>query len=143
MTDSPVNPVYRVKQDPYAHKGKHPTGKPESEWDSHERMLYSPLPGYLEPFQCKCDGPEILRYSLLNDDERSWIQKMMKTGMTIDDRIARLEPLGHFCAKCKLAIGYTVFNAVRTCEGCGFIYLPKPEKGTYPIKFFLCERCDV
>lgn len=139
-----MNPVFSVSKNQWAHKGVHPEGKPQSEWDEHERMLYSPLPAYLEPFQCSCEEPIPLGYTAeLHTDHQEWLTSVWKTGMSIDDRIVRAAPIGMFCGECLLAIGYTVFNAVRTCEGCGSIYLPKPVRETYPIKYFLCPKCDV
>lgn len=106
-------------------------------------MLKNGIPAYLEQFKCQCENPEPLGYGTLNTTGQSWIQKMYQLGMSIDHRITRLEPIGQFCNKCKLAYRYSVVTAVRTCEGCGSIYLPKPEVGTYPIKYFLCTKCDI
>lgn len=107
-------------------------------------MYYGePIPAFLEALSCNCEKQDKIGYRTLNPDSRSYIQRVYALGMSIDDRIARVEPLGQFCGNCLKPIGHTIFYAVRTCEGCGTYYVPKPVIGTYPIKYFLCEKCDV
>lgn len=102
------------------------------------------IPPIFEHLVCSCTEPDKVSYSFINgEDRRSWIQKMYETGMSIDDRIARIEPLGMYCKNCLKPVGFTIFHAVRVCEGCDTYYVPKPVKGTYPIRYFLCEKCDV
>lgn len=67
---------------------------------------------------------------------------MYELGMTIDERISRLEPLGQFCSNCMKPIGFSVVAAVRLCDGCEKYYVPTPSPETYPIKYFLCQECD-
>src|SRR5690349_18175064 len=109
---------------------------------NHSQDYFNFIPPYLYKFMCQCSQPHPVGYSTL-DPNVNHRERVYKTGKTIDDRIRESVPLGMFCLKCLLAYRYSVLHVVRECDGCGKFYLPHPKPETYPIKYFLCQSCDI
>lgn len=87
---------------------------------------------------CHCKNPTFKGYKWLAPKEfPDWLLRK-----TINERIKCLAPVGTYCIDCLLpSKPWITFTALRSCEDCGSYYLPKPDD--YPIKTFLCSKCDV
>lgn len=101
--------------------------------------MSEPLPDFILELSCKCANPTKIGYSTLQDNFT-----IRQADIELDDRVRRNAPIGMFCTLCLRPSGpYSTKSAIRTCDGCGNYYVPKPIEGTYPIKHFLCSNCDV
>jgi hypothetical protein len=50
---------------------------------------------------------------------------------------------GSYCATCLLPQRFSVADKVEVCDSCEQFYIPKPQRGNYPIRYRLCSNCDV
>ena len=100
--------------------------------------LFNGLPQYIKDQICKCPNPDLkVLYKF-------WSASIEPSdaNRSIQEKVSRRPPLGMYCLLCLRYTKYTISGAVRSCDGCDNYYLPRISSDTWPIKYFLCERCD-
>lgn len=96
------------------------------------------IPMNLQDKFCHCNSPNFIGYPAIH--QLNW--PVWLHNKSIMDRVKSLTPLGTYCTNCMLpSKPWITYNAMRICESCESYYLPKIQD--YPIKTFLCEKCDV
>lgn len=99
--------------------------------------IFKKLPLATQLLACDCDEPHWKSYwAYYAGIEMPYIEDPI-------ERMRKMPPFGMFCLVCLKPHRYSLDSAYTTCEGCESYYVPLIRKDTYPIKHFLCQRCDV
>lgn len=99
---------------------------------------WNDLPANVKHKHCMCPIPNKRLYSNMFG-----FVSLSPTKVSKEIYIMGRTPLAFFCDNCKLCLKEYLSYVTQKCEECERFYVPLIRKGTYPIKSFLCERCNI